>query len=1186
LKVRLMPGENAGTSLSTAIGLNAASGSQSWRDRVDTLNPNDYYRFSLDSITNLSLSVQSLSSDATLQLLNGRGTVLQSSTNTGLAAEAIATTLDPGTYYIRVSAALPTPGTDYSLNLNLQTNANFDLYWRDTATGNNTRWSMTAGLTPAIQANDPVRFVNAGWQMAAVADFNRDGTLDLLWREPVSGTNGIWLMGGDNGSSIASIIALPIVNGSWRIEGVADFNHDGAIDLLWRHYNSGETGIWFMSPTNPAAIASVGALPGIGGNWRVEGTTDFNGDGAVDLLWREATIGTTAIWLMSGSNPTAIASVVLLDPRSPNWGIEGVADINRDGTPDILWRDYASGKNEVAFLGGANRTTVIGTAAIAPTPTSWQAIPVIRSGVPAQADLAGNTPEAAFDVGVLSRAALYQETVGPADANDYYRFTLDTLSTFSLSLRGLTADADVQLLRSDGSLVRASLTPGIASESINATLDAGTYLIRIFSYNRPTGYTLNLSSSAIASGLTTVNLTVPDANAAETRLGEVANPGQFRLTRTGSTATALTVNLALSGTATNGSDYATLPTSIVIPVGQSSVTLPVNILDDALLEGNETLIVTLAAGNGYSLGTSRSGTLTIADNDFLAFTNFTVTDASGDGTPNTVFQGGALQLSYSLPGIVPIAQVRLEALQNNQVVTTLGTWTTLSQTGTLINLNNLPLLGGDYQLRAIARTTSNQDIISPFQPFKVLSWNATSGTTFGSYTADTLTYTGTAGKGQIFVGRGGTDTLDLGRITRANVASLNGNSLNTYTPLNSTTNQALFRGTAFDVLTLQDGREIYFQGIESLKFADGSVSLQVTPNDSNFGKQWNLHVTDVGSAWRFTQGSNNVLLVSWDTGAGGPVGSLTDLSASRLITDARSASDETAFDELGNPNGGHGQLAVNVMAAIANNASGTTGINWKSPVLVHDLYGDYDNRATTSIRLTDSITEAMRLARQNGWKVVFQGGVQGTVWLNEARSQLEQLIQQNSDIALFAVAAGNGALDIDDTTSPDSSIFGGGIASLQTTYRNVLSVGALRPGDAENLWYQSNIGVTQVRNLTNATSVSLAWYSNYGQSLTLVAPTDAPAMDRFGTLDYFGGTSAANPNMAAIASLVWSANSNLNAAQVRQVLIDTAMDLGPAGKDTTYGNGLVNADAAVRRATALTRNQSLATLFTGRSEFA
>ena len=64
----------------------------------------------------------------------------------------------------------------------------------------------------------------------------------------------------------------------------------------------------------------------------------------------------------------------------------------------------------------------------------------------------------------------------------------------------------------------------------------------------------------------------------------------------------------------------------------------------------------------------------------------------------------------------------------------------------------------------------------------------------------------------------------------------------------------------------------------------------------------------------------------------------------------------------------------------------------------------------------------------------------------------------------------------------------------------------------------------------------------------------------------------------AIASLVWSVNPNLTAMEVRKILTDTAMDLGVVGRDDLYGYGLVDADAAVRRAYAMMQDRALAVL--------
>ena len=93
-----------------------------------------------------------------------------------------------------------------------------------------------------------------------------------------------------------------------------------------------------------------------------------------------------------------------------------------------------------------------------------------------------------------------------------------------------------------------------------------------------------------------------------------------------------------------------------------------------------------------------------------------------------------------------------------------------------------------------------------------------------------------------------------------------------------------------------------------------------------------------------------------------------------------------------------------------------------------------------------------------------------------------------------------------------------------------------------------------------------------------MAATNVPSINKYGDRVSFGGTSAANPNLAAIASLVWSVNPNLTAIEVRQILTDTAMDLGVVGRDDLYGYGLVDADAAVRRAYAMMQNRALAVL--------
>jgi len=59
------------------------------------------------------------------------------------------------------------------------------------------------------------------------------------------------------------------------------------------------------------------------------------------------------------------------------------------------------------------------------------------------------------------------------------------------------------------------------------------------------------------------------------------------------------------------------------------------------------------------------------------------------------------------------------------------------------------------------------------------------------------------------------------------------------------------------------------------------------------------------------------------------------------------------------------------------------------------------------------------------------------------------------------------------------------------------------------------------------------------------------------------GTSMAGPHVAGIVALMRSANPDLSVDEIKQILLDTAVDLGPPGEDESYGHGLVNAYQAV-----------------------
>ncbi len=66
-----------------------------------------------------------------------------------------------------------------------------------------------------------------------------------------------------------------------------------------------------------------------------------------------------------------------------------------------------------------------------------------------------------------------------------------------------------------------------------------------------------------------------------------------------------------------------------------------------------------------------------------------------------------------------------------------------------------------------------------------------------------------------------------------------------------------------------------------------------------------------------------------------------------------------------------------------------------------------------------------------------------------------------------------------------------------------------------------------------------------------------------GGYTYMSGTSMAGPHIAGVVGLMRSANPDVDVTTIKQIIMDTATDLGATGEDNTYGWGFVNAYEAV-----------------------
>ncbi len=407
-----------------------------------------------------------------------------------------------------------------------------------------------------------------------------------------------------------------------------------------------------------------------------------------------------------------------------------------------------------------------------------------------------------------------------------------------------------------------------------------------------------------------------------------------------------------------------------------------------------------------------------------------------------------------------------------------------------------------------------------------------------------------SGNGNLDFGRGQYDRIDLSSLLSSSV-QLNLASVRTggvvYDPGNG--------ARRFDALTLSNGTEILFEGIDLLQFSDRTLTLAITPNDPLFNQQWNLGMMGLPDVWRFTTGSPAVLIGIEDSGLAYTANGQLPLDLRPTLTQPSNAADDFEDRDIS-----HGTAVASIIAAASNNGIGMTGINWNSPVYSIDVLGDTATDVDLAAATQTLINEASRNQQQLvinlslGYRNSFSGA--------NLEPDFTQIVANNPNV-LFVIAAGNNGNQGQAGLSYP--------ATLAQQYRNVIAVGAA--------WGRTDRdGITRVP----GERIQYSWWgSQYGNGLTLLAPsevvatqadwsTQGPQFSYFtGNGDRFNGTSAAAPNVTGVASLVWSVNPTLTATQVSDILVATAIDLGAPGYDRFYGNGFINADAAVRRAIAM-----------------
>jgi hypothetical protein len=218
----------------------------------------------------------------------------------------------------------------------------------------------------------------------------------------------------------------------------------------------------------------------------------------------------------------------------------------------------------------------------------------------------------------------------------YLAKTSDIRSTTPYADNSANLDLAVQLCDSRGSVLYTSNDPGLATAISLQGLAAGTYYLKLDGVgfgdptaSTPTGYTDYASIGNYMISGTITSAADSTANPVITLAvtpGSVSEDGSSNLeyifSRSLVTANPLSVNVTVSGTATNGSDYSGLLAgsnqTVTFAANAATASVVIDPTADTSVEADETVSLMLALGTGYSIGTTTAVTGTISNDDLIA----------------------------------------------------------------------------------------------------------------------------------------------------------------------------------------------------------------------------------------------------------------------------------------------------------------------------------------------------------------------------------------------------------------------------------------------------------------------------------------------------------------------------------------------------------------------------------------
>ncbi|NGZ28354.1 MAG: hypothetical protein G8345_15875, partial [Magnetococcales bacterium] len=458
--------DNATTGAENFGVLNASREVAGWVGETDT---SDYYKFVLSGTSNVTVLVNGIIADIDLVLFDVNRNEIDGSWLGGTSSELVSRELNKGTYFIQVAQYMG--DTNYNLSLSVSSTGLVDV-------GNTTGAAESLGTLTAIREVD-------GWLVTGDEDvfsFNVTGSSNVnIVLDGMIGNADLELM-----SAVGSVITD---SKQWGDASESILRQLAAGTYYVRIFhgdsdteNQTETGYTLqVSAQSSTADAnngttqaqSIGALAGSQTYYGWVGSTDVND-------YYRFTLGATSFVNILLDDLSANADVQLLSGSGSILAFPGLADT----ASETLSQQLAAGTYFVRVLQNVGDTTYSLTLSAA----SQNAV---GSGT-----VSDDTSDDATSLGSINSGQEVAGWVGNSDTVDYFRFVMPAAGQVAVSLTGLAADADLEVLDGNGTdVLSLSSNGGNSEEEISLDLEDGTYFIRVTQYMGDTNYNLRLSGS-------------------------------------------------------------------------------------------------------------------------------------------------------------------------------------------------------------------------------------------------------------------------------------------------------------------------------------------------------------------------------------------------------------------------------------------------------------------------------------------------------------------------------------------------------------------------------------------------------------------------------------------------------------------------------------------------------------------